>query len=89
MGILEIIGGIEQLVAEGWTRFFILIASVSILDTATGALIGVYPLKSIVETVLHIWIPDFYFPIYFGVNSLLITVVLMPFAIFLFKSSFR
>lgn len=89
MGFLEIIVGIEQLIAEGWTRFFVIIASVALIDNISGGLINVYPLKSLIETVIHIWISEFYFPVYFGVSTLLITVVVIPFAIFLFKSSFN
>ena len=89
MGILEIIAGVEQLVAEGWTRYFIIIGGVSLLDNISGGIIGVYPLKSLVETVIHLWIPDFFFPVLYGVSSLLICVVVIPIFLFLFKASFK
>ncbi len=87
MGIIAILTGLQQLIAEGWTRFFVIVGSVSLLDNVLGGIAGVYPLKSLIETVMHIWIPDFFFPVYYGVSTLLIVVVVMPFALFLFKST--
>ena len=89
MGVLEIITGIEQLVAEGWTRYFMIIGGVALLDNISGGIIGVYPLKSLIETVVHLWIKEFFFPVIYGVSSLLILVVVIPVFLFLFKSSFN
>lgn len=91
MGIIAIATGLQQLIAEGWTRYFILVGGVSLADNVTGGLIGIFPLKSLIETVVHVWIPEFYFPVFYAdgvpVSSLLIIVVIMPVFLFIFKKT--
>lgn len=89
MGVLEIITGIEQLAAEGWTRYFMIIGGVALLDNIAGGLVGIYPLKSLIETIIHLFVPEFYFPVFFGVSSLLIFVVCVPIFLFLINASFH
>lgn len=87
-GTSGIISFVQGLIAEGWTRFFILIIAIATIDNVIGSYAGIYPLKSSFETIIHIIVPDFYFPIYYGVSTLLMMVVLVPFAVFMFKASF-
>ena len=77
---------IQSIAGEAWTRYFIILAALG-LDSVIGAFSGFYILESIIGFVISnlLGLQDFIFPVYYGVSSLFLLTVIMPFAFFILK----
>lgn len=89
-GILTTLGYVNSLAGEAWTRYFILLAGLSI-DNVVGEFTGLYALETILGFVIAnvFGVAGFFFPIYYGVSSLLILAVIMPLVFFLIRMATR
>lgn len=84
--ILGAVAYINSLVGEGWTRYFIIIAGL-FADNMIGEFTGFYALEGTISWVIinAFGIPDFTFPIFNGVSSLLVIAIMAPMFIWIMK----
>jgi len=77
---------VQSLIGEGWIRYFILIAGIA-ADNAVGNFTGFYVLETILSFVINsvFGLQGFGFPVYYGVSSLLMIVVMAPVILMLSK----
>jgi len=79
----------NAMIGEGYTRYFILVGGVA-LNNVAGDFTGIFLIEGLFESVIEAvtGIP-LKFPVFYGISSLLITVVLMPVLIYLFRDASR
>ena len=92
--VLGALGGalayITSLVGEGWTRYFILLAGLFV-DNQIGNFTGLYAMEGLISFIISniFGIQGFFFPIYYGLSSLLLIFVLAPILLFLFGTAIK
>ena len=69
----------NSLVGEGWTRYFVILGGLFV-DNQVGNFTGIYALEGLISSVvINVFgIPNFVFPVHYGVSSLLIIAIMAP-----------